>query len=148
MKQILSRLLPFFLALVLLTGCKAYTLTDYLPDLIVKETQLPGITSITVKRLSDGAGVTLTEASALNEMMLHVEGIQGSRTEESLETFSETYPAQYEIQFTDASGSVVLTVCGEEEFHMAGYSWLAVRGGMDLFYLDSLFAQTDAAAAE
>ena len=64
MRRILSRLLPFLLVLVLLTGCRAYTLTDYLPDLIDRETQLPGITSIEVKRLSDGAVVLLTEAQS------------------------------------------------------------------------------------
>lgn len=140
MKRILSRLLPVLFVILTLTGCRAYTLTDYLPDLIVKETQLPGITSIVVKRLSDGAEVTLTEASKLNEMMLHVEGIQGSRTEESLEKFGEKYPPLYEITFIETDKAVTLVVCGDEEFYMAGYSWLAVRGGMDLFYLDSLFA--------
>jgi len=140
MKRILSRLLPVLFVILTLTGCRAYTLTDYLPDLIVKETQLPGITSIVVKRLSDGAEVTLTEASKLNEMMLHAEGIQGSRTEESLEKFGEKYPPLYEITFIETDKAVTLVVCGDEEFYMAGYSWLAVRGGMDLFYLDSLFA--------
>ncbi len=140
MKRILSRLLPVLFVILTLTGCRAYTLTDYLPDLIVKETQLPGITSIVVKRLADGAEVTLTEASKLNEMMLHAEGIQGSRTEESLEKFGEKYPPLYEITFCEADMATTLTVCGDEEFYMAGYSWLAVRGGMDLFYLDSLFA--------
>ena len=140
MKKILSRLLPFLLALLVMTGCRAYTLTDYLPVLISRETQLPGITSIVVKRLADGAEVTLTEASELNKMMLHVEGIQGSRTEESLETFGEKYPPLYEITFIETDKAVTLVVCGDEEFYMAGYSWLAVRGGMDLFYLDSLFA--------
>ena len=141
MTRILSRLLPVFLALVLLTGCRAYTLTDYLPQLIVPETQLPGITSIEVKRLSDGASVVLTEAAALNKMMLHVDGIQGVRTEETLEKFSAEYPPQYEIIFCESDMAITLVVCGDEEFYMAGYSWLAVRGGMDLFYLDSLFAE-------
>ena len=141
MKQFLSRLLPLVLALVLLTGCRAYTLTDYLPDLISRETQLPEITSIEVKRLSDDASVILTEAGDLNEMMLHVEGIQGSRTEESLEKFSEKYPPQYEITFVTSDTATTLVVCGDEEFYLAGYSWLAVRGGMDLFYLDMLFTK-------
>ena len=132
--------MPVLLALVLLTGCKAYTLTDYLPVLISRETQLPQITSIIVKRLDDNAEVILTEAADLNKMMLHVEGIQGSRTEESLETFGEKYPPLYEITFIETDKAVTLVVCGDEEFYMAGYSWLAVRGGMDLFYLDSLFA--------
>lgn len=140
MKKILSRLLPFLLALLVLTGCRAYTLTDYLPDLISRETQLPQITSIIVKRLDDNAEVILTEAADLNKLMLHVEGIQGSRTEESLETFGEKYPPLYEITFCETDMATTLTVCGDEEFYMAGYSWLAVRGGMDLFYLDSLFA--------
>ena len=141
MTRILSRLLPVFLALVLLTGCRAYTLTDYLPQLIVPETQLPGITSIEVKRLSDGASVVLTEAAALNKMMLHVDGIHGVRTEETLEKFSAEYPPQYEITFCESDMAITLVVCGDEEFYMAGYSWLAVRGGMDLFYLDSLFTE-------
>lgn len=140
MKKILSCLLPLLLALLVLTGCRAYTLTDYLPDLISRETQLPQITSIIVKRLDDNAEVILTEAADLNKMMLHVEGIQGSRTEESLETFGEKYPPLYEITFIETDKAVTLVVCGDEEFYMAGYSWLAVRGGMDLFYLDSLFA--------
>lgn len=148
MKKILFRLLALAASLVLLTGCRAYTLTDYLPELIVKETQLPGITSISVKRLSDGAEVILTEAGALNKMMLHVEGIQGSRTEESLDRFSEKYPPLYEITFTENNMATTLVVCGDEEFYMAGYSWLAVRGGMDLFYLDSLFAEALTSAAE
>lgn len=142
MKRILSGLLPLMLVFLMLTGCRAYTLTDYLPDLIVKETQLPGITSISVKRLADGAETVLTEAADLNKMMLHVEGIQGSRTEESLESFGEKYPPQYEITFYESDMAVTLVVCGDEEFYMAGYSWLAVRGGMDLFYLDSLVADT------
>ena len=140
MKKILSRLLPLLLALLVMTGCRAYTLTDYLPDLISRETQLPQITSIIVKRLDDNAEVILTEAADLNKLMLHVEGIQGSRTEESLETFGEKYPPLYEITFIETDKAVTLVVCGDEEFYMAGYSWLAVRGGMDLFYLDSLFA--------
>ena len=140
MKKILSCLLPFLLALLVMTGCRAYTLTDYLPVLISRETQLPQITSIIVKRLDDNAEVILTEAADLNKMMLHVEGIQGSRTEESLETFGEKYPPLYEITFCESDMATTLTVCGDEEFYMAGYSWLAVRGGMDLFYLDSLFA--------
>lgn len=140
MKKILSRLLPLLLALLVMTGCRAYTLTDYLPVLISRETQLPQITSIIVKRLDDNAEVILTEAADLNKMMLHVEGIQGSRTEESLETFGEKYPPLYEITFIETDKAVTLVVCGDEEFYMAGYSWLAVRGGMDLFYLDSLFA--------
>ena len=140
MKKILSCLLPFLLALLVMTGCRAYTLTDYLPVLISRETQLPQITSIIVKRLDDNAEVILTEAADLNKMMLHVEGIQGSRTEESLETFGEKYPPLYEITFIETDKAVTLVVCGDEEFYMAGYSWLAVRGGMDLFYLDSLFA--------
>ena len=141
MKQFLSRLLPLVLALVLLTGCRAYTLTDHLPVLISRETQLPEITAIEVKRLLDGAAVVLTEAGDLNEMMLHVEGIQGSRTEESLEKFSEKYPPQYEITFVTSDTATTLVVCGDEEFYLAGYSWLAVRGGMDLFYLDMLFTK-------
>ncbi len=140
MKKILSCLLPLLLALLVMTGCRAYTLTDYLPDLISRETQLPQITSIIVKRLDDNAEVILTEAADLNKLMLHVEGIQGSRTEESLETFGEKYPPLYEITFIETDKAVTLVVCGDEEFYMAGYSWLAVRGGMDLFYLDSLFA--------
>ena len=140
MKKILSCLLPLLLALLVLTGCRAYTLTNYLPDLISRETQLPQITSIIVKRLDDNAEVILTEAADLNKLMLHVEGIQGSRTEESLETFGEKYPPLYEITFIETDKAVTLVVCGDEEFYMAGYSWLAVRGGMDLFYLDSLFA--------
>lgn len=140
MKKILSCLLPFLLALLVMTGCRAYTLTDYLPVLISRETQLPQITSIIVKRLDDNAEVILTEAADLNKLMLHVEGIQGSRTEESLETFGEKYPPLYEITFIETDKAVTLVVCGDEEFYMAGYSWLAVRGGMDLFYLDSLFA--------
>ena len=74
-------------------------------------------------------------------MMLHVEGIQGSRTEESLEKFSEKYPPQYEITFVTSDTATTLVVCGDEEFYLAGYSWLAVRGGMDLFYLDMLFTK-------
>ena len=140
MKRILSRLLPVLFVILTLTGCRAYTLTDYLPDLISRETQLPQITSIIVKRLDDNAEVILTEAADLNKLMLHVEGIQGSRTEESLETFGEKYPPLYEITFCETDMATTLTVCGDEEFYMAGYSWLAVRGGMDLFYLDSLFA--------
>ena len=143
MHRILSRLLPILLTLLLLVGCRAYTLTDYLPDLIVKETQLPGITSIEVKRLSDGAVVILTEAADLNEMMLHVDGIQGARTEETLEKFSETSPPLYQIAFCESDMAVTLTVCGDEEFYLGGYSWLAVRGGMDLFYLDALFADVE-----
>ena len=141
MKRFLSRLLPFVLVFVLLTGCRAYTLTDYLPVLISRETQLPEITSIEVKRLSDDASVVLTEAGDLNKMMLHVEGIQGSRTEESLEKFGEKYPPQYEITFVTSDLATTLVICGDEEFYLAGYSWLAVRGGMDLFYLDMLFAE-------
>jgi len=140
MKKILSCLLPFLLALLVMTGCRAYTLTDYLPVLISRETQLPQITSIIVKRLDDNAEVILTEAADLNKMMLHVEGIQGSRTEETLDKFGEKYPPLYEITFIETDKAVTLVVCGDEEFYMAGYSWLAVRGGMDLFYLDSLFA--------
>ena len=140
MQRILSRLLPFLLALCLFTGCRAYTLTDYLPVLISRETQLPQITSIIVKRLDDNAEVILTEAADLNKMMLHVDGIQGVRTEETLEKFSAEYPPQYEITFCESDMAITLVVCGDEEFYMAGYSWLAVRGGMDLFYLDSLFA--------
>lgn len=140
MKKILSCLLPFLLALLVMTGCRAYTLTDYLPVLISRETQLPQITSIIVKRLDDNAEVILTEAADLNKLMLHVEGIQGSRTEESLDKFGEKYPPLYEITFCETDMATTLTVCGDEEFYMAGYSWLAVRGGMDLFYLDSLFA--------
>ena len=141
MHKNLIRLFSLMLALLLLVGCRAYTLTDYLPDLIDRSTQLPGITSIAVKRLSDDAEVLLTDAADLNKMMLHVEGIQGSRSEETLERFAGTYPPQYEITFCETDKAITLVVCGDEEFYMAGYAWLAVRGGMDLFYLDSLFAE-------
>ena len=143
MRRILSCLLTVLFAICLLTGCRAYTLTDYLPDLINRETQLPGITSIEVKRLSDGAVVILTEAADLNKMMLHVDGIQGVRTEETLEKFSETYPPMYQIAFCESDMTIALIVCGDEEFYLGGYSWLAVRGGMDLFYLDALFAEIE-----
>lgn len=125
---------------LLLTGCQAYTLTDELPLLIDPQTQLPEITAIEVTRAADGCAVTLTEIGDLNNMMLHVDGIRGTKTKEESTRFTETYPVLYTIVFHKEDVAMsTLYICGEEEFYLNGYSWLAVRGGMDLWYLDSLF---------
>ncbi len=131
------------LTLLLFTGCRAYSLTDELPTLIDPQTQLPKVTAISVTRASDEAVVTLTDTADLNTMMLQLDGIRGSRTKEELSTFTKTYPILYTITFS--VGDTVepsLYICGEEEFYRSGYSWLAVRGGVDLFYLESLFPQS------
>lgn len=130
------------LTLLLFTGCRAYSLTDELPPLIDPQTQLPKVTAISVTRASDGAVVTLTETADLNTMMLQLDGIRGSKTKEELTRFTKTYPILYTITFfVGDSAEPVLYVCGTEEFYRSDYSWLAVRGGVDLLYLESLFAQ-------
>ncbi len=123
--------------LLLFTGCQAYTLTDLLPALVSMETQLPEITEITVVRLSDDASVTLTEAAALNEMMLHVDGIQCAREDGE----PKDRVKLYNIYFTTAVESTELGVWDTEVFTMGAYTYLAVRGGMDMYYLNSLFAE-------
>lgn len=125
---------------LLFTGCRAYTLTDELPVLIAPQTQLPEITAIEVTRAADGCAVTLTEIDDLNNMMLQIDGIRGTKTKEESARFTETYPVLYTIDFYKEDTVLpTLYICGEEEFYLNGYSWLAVRGGMDLWYLDSLF---------
>ncbi len=118
-----------------LTACQAYTLTDLLPELIARETQLPEITEITVVRLSDSASVTLTEAGALNEMMLHVDGIQCAREDGEPNDREKLY----EIHFVTAGETTVLGVWDTEVFTLGEHTYLAVRGGVDLFYLGALF---------
>ena len=125
---------------LLLTGCQAYTLTDELPVLIDTQTQLPEITAIEVTRAADGCAVTLTEIGDLNNMMLQVDGIRGTKAKEEITRFTETYPVLYTVVFCKEDVALsTLYICGEEEFYLNGYSWLAVRGGMDLLYLNSLF---------
>ncbi len=136
MKKLLAVCLTI-LTLFTCTACQAYTLTDMLPKLIDAKTQLPEITAIHVVRLSDGATVSLTEAAALNEMMLHVDGIQCAREDGEPDDREKLY----EIHFVTATDEVLLNVWGTEEFTMGAYTYLAVRGGMDLFYLNNLFTE-------
>lgn len=135
----ISLVLLIMLTLLLFTGCRAYTLTDQLPTLIDPQTQLPAVTTIVVTRASDGAVVTLTEVAELNTMMLQIDGIRGTTTKEELSQFTEKYPLLYTIEFADVDEIFTLYVCGEEEFYCNGQGWLAIRGGMDLFYLEGLF---------
>ncbi len=134
MKKLLSLCLAA-LTLLTFTACQAYTLTDLLPQLIARETQLPEITEITVVRMADGAVVTLTEAGELNEMMLHVDGIQCAREDGEPDDREKLY----EIHFVTAAETTVLHVWGNEVFTLGEHTYLAVRGGVDLFYLGALF---------
>lgn len=134
-------LVLFTFTLLLFTGCRAYTLSDELPSLIDSQTQLPKVTAIAVTRASDDTTITLTDTAELNTMMLQLDGIRGTKSKAELATFTETYPVLYTITFyEDDTADPTLYVCGEEEFYHNGYSWLAIRGGMDLFYLEGLFA--------
>lgn len=144
MRRYIQVLLLLTLTLLLFTGCRAYSLTEELPTLIDPQTQLPTVTAIEVTRTSDGATVSLTEISELNTVMLQLDGIRGTKTKEEFSAFTETYPVLYTITFhKDDTAEPTLYVCGEEEFYHNGYSWLAIRGGVDLWYLDSLFPDAE-----
>lgn len=139
----MRRYIQVFLLLLLtlfFTGCRAYSLTEELPTLIDPQTQLPSVTTIEVTRTSDDATVLLTEIAEQNTMMLQLDGIRGTKTKEEFAAFTETYPVLYTITFhKDDTAEPTLYVCGEEEFYYNGHGWLVIRGGMDLWYLDSLF---------
>lgn len=140
MRRYICYLLLTALTLLLFTGCRAYTLTDELPTLIDPQTQLPKVTAIEITRASDGANVMLTETAELNTMMLQLDGIRGTKNKSELTTFTENYPILYTITFhEDDTAEPSLYICGDEEFYHNGYGWLAIRGGMDLLYLDGLF---------
>jgi len=134
-------LLAILLSLLLLcTACSVYTLDAYLPPLMDDNTLLPCLTKITVIRASDGAQATLTDPLDLSTMLLQLEGIQCVRDRVSLEQFSEEYPLVYTLKFYATTGETTLYICGDEEFYLGRYSYLALRSGVDFYYLNSLFS--------
>jgi len=145
MKHIRKLFCILALCAVLLTGCTSYMLTDQLPTLMNQDTQMPEITSIDVVRLSDNAVVTLESIDKLTEMINHITGIQCIRTRQPIASYAEQYPLQYEIIFRTANGSTELYVSASTEFYLENYSYSALSGGIDFFYLDYMFADIDEA---
>jgi len=129
------------LCLAVLTGCRAYILTEQLPSLVSQSTQMPEILSIEVVRLSDNASVTLREPDRLTEMMNHITGIQCIRERQTLAVFAEENPPQYEIIFHTAKETTELYVSGTTEFYLNNYYYSSLYGGIDSFYLGYLFTE-------
>lgn len=129
------------LCALLCTGC-AVSLTDALPPLDDAATKLQNVTSVTVCRHTDDAHVTLTDPMALDALYMQLDGIRGTREKMELAAYREAYPPLYTIVYANETGVIdVLILSGETTFYYDGYAYNALRGGADLFYFESLFAE-------
>ncbi len=141
MKKSLFSLLAALLILCQLTGC-AVSLSDALPPLDDATTKTQNVTTVTVRRYADEAVFTITDPVALDTLYSQLSGIRGTRKKMEVREYLDTYPPLYMITFADGNGAVAeLLLTNETTFYYDGYAYDALRGGADLLYFDSLFAE-------
>ena len=64
------------------------------------------------------------------------------REKMELAAYREAYPPLYTIVYANETVVIdVLILSGETTFYYDGYAYNALRGGADLFYFESLFAE-------
>lgn len=141
MKKRLFSLLAALLILCQLTGC-AVSLSDALPPLDDATTKTQNVTTVAVRRYADEAVFTITDPVALDTFYNQLSGIRGTRKKMEVREYLDTYPPLYMITFADGNGAVAeLLLTNETTFYYDGYAYDALRGGADLLYFNSLFAE-------
>lgn len=141
MKRFLTALLAsaILLSLLTLTGCDApgvYKMNDVLPPLIDIKTQYPCLERITVVQVSTGKTLELTEPDDLDKLRMQFEGIKAIR-----EKYDGGLSFLYEVTFTATDRELTLSIASGEKYVMDGYLYDVMVAGIDLYYLDSLFAE-------
>lgn len=125
-----------FICLAILSSCDApgvYSLDGSLPPLIDSETQYPYVQSVDITN-SDGNTVTLVSSAEMDNIRMKFEGIKCVK-EKSPEQ-SETL---YTVTFNTNDGKYTISVISEDKLIIDGVTYDVLRGGVDLFYLASLF---------
>lgn len=110
-----------------------YSLDGSLPPLIDSETQYPYVQSVDITN-SDGNTVTLVSSAEMDNIRMKFEGIKCVK-EKSPEQ-SETL---YTVTFNTNDGKYTISVISEDKLIIDGVTYDVLRGGVDLFYLASLF---------
>ena len=136
LKKIIA-LISLTLAAVLLVSCDAPGVTvldELLPPLTEKTTGYTVTESIVVTRLSTGESVEFTTPAEVETFHQRLEGIKCIRDKETADQ-----PTRYYLTFFTAETAETLSVATEKDFYFGEYHYEAMRGGIDMVYLDSLF---------
>ena len=136
LKKIIA-LISLTLAAVLLVSCDAPGVTvldKLLPPLTEKTTGYTVTESIVVTRLSTGETVEFSTPAEMETFHQRLEGIKCIRDKNNAGE-----PVRYYITFFTSDAAETLSVVNEKDFFFGDYHYEAMRGGIDMVYLDSLF---------
>lgn len=136
MKKLCLLLALLFTAL-LLVSCDAPGVTvldELMPPLTEKDTGYAVTTEIRVTKLTTGESVSFTEPTDLNTFHLHIEGIKCIRDKK----FDDIQPL-YNVAFFTSYSATSFDVCSSKDFIFEDYHYEAMRSGIDMLYLESLF---------
>ena len=137
MQKTILLIISILLAAVLLASCDApgvVVLDEQLPPLTEKTTGYTVTESIVVTRLSTAETVSFTTPTEMETFHQKMEGIKCVR-----EKGANGLLPRYTITFFTAETAVTVTVLSEKNFLLGETYYEAMRGGMDMVYLDSLF---------
>lgn len=123
---------------LLFCGCsaKAYFLGDVLPELMDITTQYPNVESVTVTNIASGETLTYTDAGMQDNIRMLFEGVQCTRKKST----SGMTEAVYKVEFNALSGGTVVYVVSGSECVIGEYTYKAITFGVDMVYLENLFA--------
>ena len=137
-KRILT-LISLLLAAVLLVSCDAPGVTvldELLPPLTEKTTGYTVTQSIVVTRLSTDESVEFSTPAEMETFHQRLEGIKCIKDKDT----SGLLP-RYTITFFTSETAETVFVASEKDFIVGELHYEAMRGGIDMVYLDSLFPE-------
>ncbi len=137
----MKKIFAMLMLLLMLTACGTpglYVLDDYIPELIDIETQYPYTEKITVMNCTTGAELEYTDGEMHDNIRMHFEGIQCTRDKVKE---NAVYTPLYEVTFYATDMTTTVTVLSDSAYLIGGYRYDAITSGVDLMYLENLFAE-------
>lgn len=138
MKRNFRILLTVLLAVLCLTGCASdIFLDEVIPELIDITTQYPHVEKVTVVNNATGAGIEYTDPEMQDNIRMLFEGVQCTRKKGSV-TADEPL---FTVTFHALDGDTVIYVLSDSYYEIGEYTYKAITFGVDLVYLENLFAE-------
>ena len=127
------------LALVLLTGCASdIFLDEVIPELMDITTQYPHVEKVTVVNGGTGESIEYTDPAMQDNIRMMFEGVQCTRKKGSGTAAGEPL---FTVTFHALDGDTVIYVLSGSSYVIGEYTYKAITFGVDLVYLENLFAE-------
>lgn len=139
MKRNFRILLTVLLAVLCLTGCASdIFLDEVIPELIDITTQYPHVEKVTVTNGATGESIEYTDPDMQDNIRMMFEGVQCTRKKGNGVAADEPL---FTVTFHALDGDTVIYVLSDSYYEIGEYTYKAITFGVDLVYLESLFAE-------